>query len=217
MNRAARTTGANTDASSVNGLAASPNGGVAILAVESLTLGGYTNLAVEPARQRRQRLLRTVTGGTSRRGRTRTCPRRLPIATAIGSTCRGVGRGRRRQALPPGRAVCGPGPQPVTKRGRCHGSVRQATSRPSKSARTSSVRTSPGNIDIEKVAETEDGTPVGATVTKELFTGITTSPSFTVDGPYDDTATTGPDAVFGGGLGTTRRSSSPTAAPRPRP
>lgn len=54
-----------------------------------------------------------------------------------------------------------------------------------------------GNIEVEKVAETEDGTPIGAAVAKELFTGITTLSEITVEGIYDDTATTGADAVFG--------------------
>ncbi len=60
-----------------------------------------------------------------------------------------------------------------------------------------------GSIDVEKVAEIQEETPLGATVTKQLFTGLTTLSEFSIDGPYDDTATTGPDAIFGGGLGTT--------------
>lgn len=56
-----------------------------------------------------------------------------------------------------------------------------------------------GNIEVEKVALTEDGTPLGSTgaVAKEIFVGITELPEITVEGLYDDTATTGPDAVFG--------------------
>lgn len=61
-----------------------------------------------------------------------------------------------------------------------------------------------GDIEVEKVAETEDGTPVGATVAKALFVGLTTLGDITLTGPYDDTASTGPDAVFGGGLGTSQ-------------
>ena len=59
-----------------------------------------------------------------------------------------------------------------------------------------------GTIDIEKVAPTEDTTPIGATVAKESFTGVTQLSDVSADGPYDDTATTGPDAIFGA-VGTT--------------
>ena len=61
-----------------------------------------------------------------------------------------------------------------------------------------------GNIEVDKTAETEDGTPIGANVAKQLFTGLTTLGDITVEGPYDDTPTTGPDAIFGGGLGTSQ-------------
>jgi len=46
LNRVARTTAANSDATSVNNLASSANGGTALLVVDTLVLGGYTNLAV---------------------------------------------------------------------------------------------------------------------------------------------------------------------------
>ena len=45
LNRIARTTAANSDATSVNNLASSANGGTALLVVDTLVLGGYTNLA----------------------------------------------------------------------------------------------------------------------------------------------------------------------------
>ena len=53
------------------------------------------------------------------------------------------------------------------------------------------------DIEVEKTAETEEVTPVGASVTKEAFTGLTTLKDIGVGGVYDDTASTGPDAVFG--------------------
>jgi hypothetical protein len=53
------------------------------------------------------------------------------------------------------------------------------------------------DIEVEKTAETEEVTPLGASVTKEAFTGITSLKDIGVGGVYDDTASTGPDAVFG--------------------
>ena len=58
------------------------------------------------------------------------------------------------------------------------------------------------DIEVEKTAETEEATPIGAAVNKEAFSGITTLKDIGVGGIYDDQAATGPDAVFGGGLGT---------------
>jgi len=53
------------------------------------------------------------------------------------------------------------------------------------------------DIEVEKTAETEEVTPLGATVTKEALTGVTSLKDIGVGGVYDDQATTGPDAVFG--------------------
>lgn len=44
----------------------------------------------------------------------------------------------------------------------------------------------------------EDTTPFGATFATQGYTGFKTGSDFTVQGFYDDTATTGPDAVFKG-------------------
>ena len=46
LHRVARTSAGNSDATSVDNGAASANGGVAVLEVDALALGGYTNLAV---------------------------------------------------------------------------------------------------------------------------------------------------------------------------
>lgn len=59
-----------------------------------------------------------------------------------------------------------------------------------------------GNIEVEKTAETEDVTPIGASLSKEAFVGVTTLGEISVEGLYDDTVTTGSDAVFGA-IGTT--------------
>ena len=42
----------------------------------------------------------------------------------------------------------------------------------------------------------EDTTPFGAQYATQGYTGFKTGSDFTVEGFYDDTATTGPDAVF---------------------
>src|SRR5512146_456450 len=58
-----------------------------------------------------------------------------------------------------------------------------------------------GTVDVEKTAETEDITPIGATVVKEAFTGVTSMAEVTFEGIYGDGATE-PDGVFGA-IGTT--------------
>lgn len=51
--------------------------------------------------------------------------------------------------------------------------------------------------DLTQTNETEDGTPLGATIIQKIFTGLTDYGTVAVGGPYDDTAVNGPDAVFG--------------------
>jgi hypothetical protein len=46
--------------------------------------------------------------------------------------------------------------------------------------------------------ETEDSTTLGSGLSTEAYTGLTKYGSIQVGGPLDDTATTGPEAVFGG-------------------
>jgi len=46
--------------------------------------------------------------------------------------------------------------------------------------------------------ETEDSTTLGASVASKAYTGLTRYGEVQVGGAYDDTATNGPDAVFGG-------------------
>ena len=45
-------------------------------------------------------------------------------------------------------------------------------------------------------APTVDVTPAGQTWIRQLFGGILSGDTFTITGVYDDTATTGPDALF---------------------
>lgn len=53
------------------------------------------------------------------------------------------------------------------------------------------------DIEVEKTAESEDVTPIGASVNKEAFTGLTSLKDIDVGGVFDDTAVTGPDVIFG--------------------
>lgn len=52
---------------------------------------------------------------------------------------------------------------------------------------------------VEETNETEDITPLGATVSQEAFTKLMTYGEMTIGGQYDDTASTGPEVVLGGG------------------
>jgi len=50
----------------------------------------------------------------------------------------------------------------------------------------------------------EESTVFGAAWETSLASGVTMSDDVELSGFYDDTATTGPDVIFGGGLGATR-------------
>lgn len=52
--------------------------------------------------------------------------------------------------------------------------------------------------ELDAENETDDFTSLGSSVEKQIYTGLTRYGDITVGGPYDDTATTGPDAVLGG-------------------
>lgn len=52
---------------------------------------------------------------------------------------------------------------------------------------------------VEETQETEDVTPLGGTITVQAFTKLMTYGEVTIGGQYDDTATTGPEVVIGGG------------------
>jgi hypothetical protein len=54
--------------------------------------------------------------------------------------------------------------------------------------------TSIGGVKIN--APVQDVTPAGVTWTKQLFGGIFGADEITIEGVYDDTATTGPDVVY---------------------
>lgn len=52
------------------------------------------------------------------------------------------------------------------------------------------------SLDAEN--EVDDFTTLGSSVEKSIYTGLTKYGEITVGGPFDDTATDGSDAVFGG-------------------
>jgi len=51
---------------------------------------------------------------------------------------------------------------------------------------------------VEQANETDDFTPLGSAIQRQIYTGLTDYGQIPVGGPFDDTATTGSDAVFGG-------------------
>lgn len=56
---------------------------------------------------------------------------------------------------------------------------------------------------VKLKGETQDVTPAGWQYVKKLFAGLKSADSVTIDLIYDDTATTGPDAIFND-IGSTR-------------
>ena len=50
----------------------------------------------------------------------------------------------------------------------------------------------------------EESTPFGVAWEESLFSGVKLADDVELTGFYDDTAATGPDVIFGGGLGQTR-------------
>lgn len=58
--------------------------------------------------------------------------------------------------------------------------------------------------DVEKEAALEESTPFGAAWATSLASGVKLMAEIEITGFYDDTASTGPDVVIGGGLGDTR-------------
>jgi len=58
--------------------------------------------------------------------------------------------------------------------------------------------------EVETEAALEESTPFGAAWATSLFSGVKLMAEIELTGFYDDTASTGPDVVIGGGLGDTR-------------
>ena len=53
---------------------------------------------------------------------------------------------------------------------------------------------------VDAVNELDDFTTLGSSVAKSIYTGLTDYGEIVIAGPYDDTVTTGPDAVLGGAV-----------------